>query len=678
MIWIWNKNQDTYIECKQTFTLTNTQAKLKISADRGYFAYVNGKFASNGQYADVPDFKSVNEVDISHLVQEGENELIVTACHFDRDFSAAHTMTAAVAFEIYSDGACVAKSGKDTLCRKHPHYRLGDVITAQIGYASEYDFTACKGAWEPAQVIDVPYNEVKRPIKDLVISKPIEAEITAQGAFVYNGGNTAAEKMYEAYLKTVPFAVCNEYKGATKRIDDSWKHFAVQDGDGVFILVDLGRESVGHLSFSIQTDCDCNAIIGWGEHLKDLRVRSTIDFRNFATNFRLKKGVNEFDGYLSRLGCRYLCLFVESRCIQLQRLTLRPTDYPFHDISRTFGDRLLDKIYDVAKRSLVLCAHEHYEDCPWREQALYGMDSRNQMLFGYYAFEEYDYPRQNLLLFAHSLREDGFVELCAPSRCAFTIPSFSAYWLLAIAENVQFDYNQAFIQEILPYAEKTLGAFASRITPTGVQMIKEVGYWNFHEWTLGLDGGDFNRTYELEAKTDLILTSLCIQVFQRFADIEKAEGNFAKADEYAAYAKQLLSTVECFYNKENGLYASYLKDGELQGYHQYTQAAALLSGGVPAERHARLFACLKDKEDGVVALSFAALQFKYEALMMDEDNLDYCVDDLCRLYGKMLFEGATSFYETEEGEADFNNAGSLCHGWSSVACYLFVKYLKRN
>ena len=675
MIWIWNKNQDTYIECKQNFILSKKQATLKISADRGYVAYVNGKFASNGQYADVPDFKSVNEVDISHLVKEGENELIVTACHFDRDFFAARTMTAGIAFEIYSGDVCVAKSGKDTLCRKHPHYRLGDVITAQLGYASDYDFTVCEGAWEPAQVINVPYNEVARPIKELVISNPIEAEITAQGAFVYNGGNTAAEKVYEAYLKTIPFSVCTEYNGDTKRMDGSPTRLSVQDGDGVFVVVDLGRESVGHLSFRIETDSDCNAIIAWGEHLKDLRVRSTIDFRNFAENFRLKKGVNEFDGYLSRLGCRYLCLFIENRRVNVENLTLRPTDYPFRDVPRTFGDRLLDKIYEVAKRSLVLCAHEHYEDCPWREQALYGMDSRNQMLFGYYAFEEYDYPRQNLLLFAHALREDGFVELCPPSRCSFTIPSFSAFWLLAITENLAFDYNQAFLAEILPYAEKTLAAFASRVTPTGMQLLKETSYWNFHEWTLGLDGGAFNRTYELETKTDLILTALCIMVFQRFADIERMQGNVEKAEEYASYAEILLGTIEGFYDAEKGLYASYLKDGQLEGYHQYTQAAVLLSGAVPMERHARLFDCLKGQEDGVVALSFAALQFKYEALLMDENNLDYCVGDICRLYGKMLFEGATSFYETEAGEADFNNAGSLCHGWSSVACYVFAKYL---
>jgi hypothetical protein len=42
----------------------------------------------------------------------------------------------------------------------------------------------------------------------------------------------------------------------------------------------------------------------------------------------------------------------------------------------------------------------------------------------------------------------------------------------------------------------------------------------------------------------------------------------------------------------------------------------------------------------------------------------------------MLDNGATSFYETEEGADAFDKAGSLCHGWSSIPIYYFNKILK--
>jgi len=44
------------------------------------------------------------------------------------------------------------------------------------------------------------------------------------------------------------------------------------------------------------------------------------------------------------------------------------------------------------------------------------------------------------------------------------------------------------------------------------------------------------------------------------------------------------------------------------------------------------------------------------------------------IWGKMLYAGATTFWETDLGHADFHNAGSLCHGWSAVPIYLYGKY----
>ena len=41
----------------------------------------------------------------------------------------------------------------------------------------------------------------------------------------------------------------------------------------------------------------------------------------------------------------------------------------------------------------------------------------------------------------------------------------------------------------------------------------------------------------------------------------------------------------------------------------------------------------------------------------------------------MLYQGATTFWETDEGAGDFGRAGSLCHGWSGIPAYLFGAYI---
>lgn len=67
--------------------------------------------------------------------------------------------------------------------------------------------------------------------------------------------------------------------------------------------------------------------------------------------------------------------------------------------------------------------------------------------------------------------------------------------------------------------------------------------------------------------------------------------------------------------------------------------------------------------------------YKYDALLREGDTYwEYVKKDIEKQWGNMLFSGATTFWETAEGHADFNNAGSLCHGWSAVPIYLYATY----
>lgn len=682
MKYIWAREPDTaFVEVKQIFTAPSQCGVLRISADYRYVAYINGKFAACGQYADIPEYKSVDEVQVSEFLQEGENEIFVLAWHMGKDFSICRTMSAGVAFEIISQGEVIAQTDEHTLCRPATGYIPGDIITLQLGYGYGYDFTMPECTWEKCCVVPCEYNEVARPIADFVIGESRVPKIAAQGVFLWKDSSgeryeTAAEKMQNAWLSTVRFF---EMTGMWRPGHDvlhqpiSFEKKEVE-GNGIFIIADLGEEVNGHLFFSVKVKKACNMYLGWGEHLADLRVRTAVGGRNFASEFVLQKGENTFRDYLRRIGGRYICLFIESEEATLQSLGIEPSLYPFAMPKKDFGDRLLNQIYETGRKTLSLCAHEHYEDCPWREQGLYGMDSRNQMLFGYGAFEEYEYPRANLRLIARTLREDGLIELCAPAQMTITIPVFTAYWLIAICENAEADYDEEFVREILPYAETALETFFQRMTSHGLSIFTKVGYWNFHEWSSGLDGTDTFMRPDVLPKEDCNLTALVYRAAKGIAALEETVGNRQKADDILEKAEQLGSTLEYFYDKDRGLYASYLCEQEKKGYHAYTQAIMLSTGLVPTERNAVLCKAIKGETKDVVAITFAALQMKYEALIEYGDGLQDCIEEICNIFGKMLFSGATSYWETEKGEADFEDAGSLCHGWSAVACYVLDKY----
>lgn len=93
--------------------------------------------------------------------------------------------------------------------------------------------------------------------------------------------------------------------------------------------------------------------------------------------------------------------------------------------------------------------HEHYEDTPWREQALYAEDSRNQALCGYYVFEGFEYQRHNIILLSKSLLKNGLLALTSP--CGFKslyIPSFSLIFIKEVDEYLQYTNDYSILKEV--------------------------------------------------------------------------------------------------------------------------------------------------------------------------------------------------------------------------------------
>ncbi len=674
--YVWTGSDHPYVELLQPFTLPPfKKALLRITADYKSAAFVNESFVGAGQLADVPEYKTVNTHDITPFVKVGENTLKVLAFHLPEGHFQCRVLPPCVSFEIICDGETIAVSDENTLARRAFGYSTAsECFTPQIGDGYDYSFTDEEEPFAPATVVAVHFTERERPMPNTVIENKVDCEVIAQGVYKLCGGETSAEKMQNAWLRTLPMSLMTGFNKASN--PPYPLTFQAEGGDGIFVLGDLGKECAGYPYLTVEVDAETECYLGWGEHLNDLRVRTRIHNRNFAVKITLKKGVNDFSDYLRRIGGRYVSLYVANvSSVILRRFGLVEELYPLKKPAKDFGDRLLNQIYETSRRTLELCMHEHYEDCPWREQALYGMDSRNQMLFGYTAFEEYVFPRVSMALIARTIQEDGFVPICSPSINALTIPSFSTYWIIAVDDNVRADYNEEFLREVLPSAEKVIQTFINNTFDGTVHTFGKAPYWNFHEWSNRLDGNVIFRDYDMPTKPDGLLTALVYKAAKAAAHLESVIGNAEKAAKLEAYAKTLADNFHQFYDEEKGLFRSYIGEGE-NLYHEYTQALFLWTGALTKTQTATAVKALTEKRADVVPLTLAGLPVKYEALLANADCLDYVIDDMCEIFGSMLYKGATSFWETALGEADFDGAGSLCHGWSAVACYVLDNYYK--
>ena len=456
--WIWAADaagSDVYAKFTQTFA-AEKNAVLKISCDSNYCAFVNGKLAAFGQYADYPHFKVYDEIDISPFLKEGENRFTAVVWYYGVDSSTYVNNKAGLIYEIESNGKIAAYSSENTLSAKAEDFVCGrnKLITVQLGLSFCMDARFYDG-FDRADFSPEGYKKsvIVAGMPDILHKNRIEKLV----------------------LSPVRKAACvNE----TKRI------------------YDLGRESAGFLKCRLKAAAGEIVRVCYGEHLADGEVRRVIGDRDFSAEL---VGNGEFFEYFHpfrRLGCRYLQ--IEGAC-EVDYIGVADTDYPVKEIRRTFADPLLQKIYDVSMHTLRLCMHEHYEDCPWREQALYAMDSRNQMLCGYYAFGEYAMPRASLKLLSQSLRTDGMLELCAPARIPITIPSFTAMFLVELQEYVLYSGDLDFGREMLPCARAIADAFCAHVDESGlIPAYRDQKYWNFYEWQPYLEG---YATHERDTET---------------------------------------------------------------------------------------------------------------------------------------------------------------------------------
>ncbi len=626
--WIWinsEPQEDTYGEFVSSFEYTGGNASVKLSVDSNYVLYVNGSFVASEQYPDYPHYKVYDDIDITKFCKAGTNRLAILAWYYGRVFMTHYPGKAALRFEVCCDGETVAFSDETTLSRLSTTYENGlcHTLTPQLGFGYHYDATK-EDAWiycdEPgfskSFLVDQNLPLHKRAIKKTIIGK----------------------------------------RTATKLI----KH------DKNYYLYDIGYEEVGYLTLKVASESKQKIKVCFGEHIEDGMVRSTLPWRDFFFEITVKEGTTEYTNYMRRLGCRYLELHAEEP-LEIEFLSVLPCAYPLNKIPKTFKNPLHQKIYDVAVRTLELCLHDHYEDCPWREQGLYAMDSRNQIICGYYAFKEYAVPRDNLYLMSRSDRDDHLLSICIPTSFDYAIPSFSLHYITEIYEYTLHSGDLTLAKEVLPELRLLIKSFTDRIENGLIGNFisdKSPGYWNFYEWREGLNGyGEEDKKPGFSAALNCLL-SLALQRLEKICELLGEETT------YGSIAEILNSEIhKAFFDEKKGLYTN---KADIGGYSELVNALAILCGAATGEIAENICQVLASDND-LTKVSLSMACFKYDALLQvnEAKYAPFVISNLETVYKKMLDAGATSFWEDEEGAEAFAKAGSLCHGWSAMPVYYF-------
>lgn len=646
--WIWTDNvasPDEYAEFYDEMYLEGSGAELFISSDSNCAVYMNGALCAFGQYADFPYSKVYDRIDLTKYIRKGKNVLAIRVWYYGIDTTSTYYPgDAGLIYSLSAEGREISFSSSATLSRPSPAYVPHKVknITMQLGLSFEYDAKA-QDAWlfgEP----DERYPFAKS--RELGISPRMRQRSCERLRF----GDTHVGTLVSG-------------EGVSP---------ASKNG----MIFDLGREAVGFICLEFKTASASPITVAFGEHIADGHVRQKVGGRDFSFVYHPTLGLNYYMNPYRRFGCRYVEIITDEDISDV-RVSLRSVVYPLNVLpTPDFLTLKESRIYESCVYTMQCCMHEHYEDCPWREQALYAMDSRNQMLAGYYAFGETRFPRANLELISEDDREDGLLSICYPMLRDLVIPSFSLHYLLECEEYLRYSGDTEFIEKIYPKIVSVLDVFLKKIDTVGLVFpFKGLDKWNFYEWTDGLSGANGAEEKKSEVlEYDLALNALLSIAIGRMISINAVLGK--DFESLVEIKKKLNENIYSrFYSEKNGLFET--RQGS-EHFSRLANAFAILSGCIDGDKASAVAENMLN-DPRVIDASLSMRGFVYDALILvdKEKYKDHILREIDETYTPMLELGNGTVWETVLGESDFDNAGSLCHGWSAIPIY-YYHVLKNN
>ena len=388
----------------------------------------------------------------------------------------------------------------------------------------------------------------------------------------------------------------------------------------------------------------------------------------FTATWEGESGVGDAwiaDGGIGRRGdtpwwqCgRWAEFYVETadQPLVVEALELTETRYPMEDgpVPET-NDPRWGQAWRICRRSLQLCMHETYVDCPYYEQLMYAGDTRVQMLATYMLTTDARLPAHALELFARSLGAEGLTASRHPSRRRQTIAPFSLIWVGMLRDYAWWRDDAERVRRLLPTARRILTAFAERVDETG--LFTAMPGWNFVDWVPTWDTGEPPSHNGLSA----VLAGQWLLALREAMELEEAFGWPEQVAVWRRYFETGVAAVNAlFWDEARGLYADDQPGGS---FSEHAQCVLLLAGAVPEARRERVARGLRE-DTGLARTTIYFTHYLFEAYRL----IGYGAGLANRMgFWFGLAEGGfcTTPEQPEPSRSD-------CHGWGAHPIFHLV------
>ena len=347
----------------------------------------------------------------------------------------------------------------------------------------------------------------------------------------------------------------------------------------------------------------------------------------------------------------------EEEPVTLERLSFLETRYPMEaESSFKTSDPEMNGLIPILFRSLQMCSHETYMDCPYYEQLAYIGDARIEALVTFTSILDSHLPRKTLLIFDFSRMPSGLTQSRYSSKTRQMIPTFTLWWICMVYDYALWRGEPNFIRSLMPGVRIALDAFRSYEHTSG--LVGAPPGWNFVDWMPQWPDGvppDGAHGVSAAINWQVILAAKCA------AALEDWLGEPELAARNNRWVAKLSKAVEKhFWDEKRGLYADDLSH---RNFSMHTQILALLSGEIAPARAAKQLVPSLAKSSGLPEPTIYFRHYLFEALHSQNQGQEILPH--LDLWFQLRKQGFKTTFETDPPET----TRSDCHAWASSPLY---------
>lgn len=680
--WIWHppkKDMDNlYVYARKAFTLHSApgDAHVFVTAGSLYKLYVNGQYIGRGPNPTDPSRYYYDVHKVSEFLHEGRNAVAAICYNYgveSRGVLKQNCGPGGFLLELRAPGRdgepLLITDGQWRVLQALPWDQDAPVNCTLLGdfkevYDSRKEVEAWMapdfddGHWLEPEVLGVPPVE---PWTELV-----EREIPFLDGERVRPVNAAWESASVTYSWRDDWEVYDEQDlvpdNAHKSNTEPMRVMKTHEDFTPSVVLDFGRDVTGYPEITVEDSAGGVLDVLYGEDSYLVRV----------DRFILKGGPQSLQPY-NRRTFRFMKLaFPETPApVHISDVSMKMDTYPVERAgSFTCSDDLLNRIWEVGAYTMRMSMLDHFVDCPWRERTLYGGDMFAENLIAHYAFGDPRMNRKCLRQMAHIQYDEGAIPCHGPYRGARGfIPSWSAYWGLALLDHYALTGERDVLEELWPALRRLLEWTLARLDEHHLGLIgTPQGRGDFQHWMQA----DKPHCEPWQNFPFYVLLERCGQTADATDRADEAERYGRAAAQMGRALREHLVDGETGMVRPIGIRQKRFQSG------QYDNALMLWSGLPEAQQGRDMARRMFLPGTGRIGAPFHGL-FVLEGLFAYGEDLR-AVDFSRRYWGEMLNRGATTFWDNFS--LDWppgllpNRQTSLCHGWAAApTCVLPARVL---